>query len=230
MCGRFSLPDEAAVSHILKIDRWNWHWPEPRFNVAPTTRVPMAIKADDALLELNGARWGLIPHWWKKDAPPSLTFNARSEEAAEKPTWRHSMRNLRCLMPASGWYEWNEEEQVRSDSGRLAKQPYFISAPNAEAIAFAGLWSIWTGQDGTRVLSCALLSKAASPAIVHIHDRMPVALKPEHFDAWMDPNTSGQAVQDIIADSLSEFASYPVSTRVNNTRNDFPELLIPLKA
>ena len=86
MCGRFSLPDEAAVAHILKIDHWNWHWSEPRFNVAPTTRVPMVFRANDALLELNGARWGLIPHWWKKETPPSLTFNARSEEAAEKPT------------------------------------------------------------------------------------------------------------------------------------------------
>ena len=80
------------------------------------------------------------------------------------------------------------------------------------------------------MLSCVLLSKAASPAIVHIHDRMPVVLKPEHFDAWLEPNTSGQAVQEIIADSLNEFASYPVSAKVNNTRNDFPELLIPLKA
>ncbi|UTF51829.1 SOS response-associated peptidase [Desulfomicrobium sp. ZS1] len=182
-CGRFSLPDGAAVSQILKIDRWNWHRPEPRYNVAPTTLVPLVIRADDVLLELNGARWGLIPHWWKKDAPPSLTFNALSEEAAEKPTWRHSMRKLRCLMPARGWYEWNEKEQVRSDSGRLVKQPYFISAPNAEAIAFAGLWSIRAGQDGTEVLSCALLSKAASPTIVHIHNRMPVVLKPDHFDA-----------------------------------------------
>ena len=124
----------------------------------------------------------------------------------------------------------NEKELVRSDSGRQVKQPYFISAPNAEAIAFAGLWSIWTGQDGTQVLSCALLSMAASPAIVHIHDRMPVVLKPEHFDAWLDPNTPGPAVQEIIADSRNDFVSYPVSTKVNNTRNDFPEPLVPLKA
>ena len=230
MCGRFSLPDEAAVAHILKIDRWNWHWPEPRYNVAPTTRVPMVFRADDALLELNGARWGLIPHWWKKEAPPSLTFNARSEEAADKPTWRHSLRRLRGLMPARGWYEWNKRELVRSDSGRQVKQPYYICAPNAEAIAFAGLWAVWTGQDGTEVLSCALLSKAAAPGIVHIHDRMPVVLKPEHFDAWLDPNTPGPEVQEIIADSQSNFDSYPVSNKVNNTRNDFADLLEPLNS
>jgi putative SOS response-associated peptidase YedK len=137
---------------------------------------------------------------------------------------------MRCLMPARGWYEWNEEEQVRSDSGRLVKQPYFISAPNAEAIAFAGLWSIWTGQDGTQVLSCALLSKAASPAIVHIHARMPVVLKPEHFHAWLDSNTPRPDVQEIIADSLNEFDSYPVSTKVNNAHNEFPDLLEPLNS
>lgn len=230
MCGRFSLPDEAAVAHILKIDRWSWHWPEPRYNVAPTTRVPMVFKADDTLLELNGARWGLIPHWWKKDAPPSLTFNARSEEAAEKPTWRHSLRRLRCLMPARGWYEWNEKELVRSGSGRQVKQPYFICTPNADAIAFAGLRAIWTGLDGSQVLSCALLSKAAAAGIVHIHDRMPVVLKPEHFDAWLDPNTPEPAVQGIIADSHMDFISHPVSTKVDYARNDFADLLEPLNS
>jgi len=230
MCGRFAIPDETTISKILNIDRWNWHWPEPRFNVAPTTRVPMVFRADDALLELNGARWGLIPHWWKKEAPPSLTFNARSEEAAEKPTWRQSLRGMRCLMPARGWYEWNEKELVRSDSGRKIKQPYFISSPDSEVVFFAGLCAVWQGQDAPQVLSCALLSKVAAPGIVHIHDRMPVVLKPEHFDAWLDPNTPGTTVREIIADSQSEFNNYPVSTRVNNTRNDFPELLASLKA
>ena len=80
------------------------------------------------------------------------------------------------------------------------------------------------------MLSCALLSKTAAPGIVHILDRMPVVLKPKHFDAWLDPNTPGTDVQEIIADSLNEFDSYPVGTRVNNTRNDFPELLVLLKA
>ncbi|NCC04565.1 MAG: SOS response-associated peptidase [Proteobacteria bacterium] len=149
----------------------------------------------------------------------------------QSPALVSSLDNLtRCLMPARGWYEWNKKELVRSDSGRQVKQPYYICAPNAEAIAFAGLWSIWTGQDGTQVLSCALLSKAAAPGIVHIHDRMPVVIKPEHFDAWLDPNTPGPTVQEIIADSRNDFDNYSVSTRVNNTRNDFPELLVHLKA
>ncbi len=228
MCGRFALPDETVVARNIPVNAWNWHWPSPRFNVAPTTRVPMVMMGEEGILELNGARWGLIPHWWRKEAPPSLTFNARSEEAAEKPTWRHSLRSQRCLMPAQGWYEWNENEQVRNEGGRKVKQPYFISLPDSDFMAFAGLWAVWQGQDGSQVLSCALLSKTAAPSIAHIHDRMPVVLKPDHFAAWLDPKTQGQEVQDAISDALTGFLSYPVSTKVNSTRNDFPELLEPL--
>jgi putative SOS response-associated peptidase YedK len=89
-------------------------------------------------------------------------------------------------MPVRGWYEWNENELVRNDAGRKVKQPYFITEPDSEVIVFAGLWAPWKGQDDTEVLSCALLSKAASSVIVHIHDRMPVVLKQEHFAAWVD--------------------------------------------
>ncbi len=140
------------------------------------------------------------------------------------------MRYMRCLMSVRGWYEWNENELVRSDSGRKVKQPYFISSPDSEVIAFAGLWAIWNGQDDSQVISCALLSKTASPAIVHIHDRMPVVLKPEHFDAWLNSKTHGQAVQEIIADSHMDFISCPVSTKVDNARNDFADLLEPLNS
>ena len=101
-------------------------------------------------------------------------------------------------MPARGWYEWNEKELVRSNSGRQVKQPYYICAPNAEAIAFAGLWAVWTGQECTQVLSCALLSKAAAPGIVHIHDRMPVVLKPHPAPAWSMKSRSIRAAQTAI--------------------------------
>lgn len=227
MCGRFALPDETAVARNILVDTWNWHWQAPRYNVAPTTRVPVVMMSVGGRLELNGARWGLIPHWWIKEVLPSLTFNARSEEAAEKPTWRQSLRSQRCLMPARGWYEWSENEQVKNEAGRKVKQPYFVTAQGLEVIFFAGLWAVWQGQDGSKVLSCALLSKAAAPAIAHIHDRMPVVLKPERFEAWLDPKTQGQEVQEALSDAIADFASYPVGTKVNNTRNDFPELMEP---
>ncbi len=128
-------------------------------------------------------------------------------------------------MPARGWYEWNENELVRNDAGRKVKQPYFISLPGSDVMAFAALWAVWQGQDGSQVLSCALLTKVASSTIAHIHDRMPVVLKPEHFDVWLDPKTRGQG--EALSDALTGHVGYPVSTKVNNTRNDFPELLEP---
>jgi putative SOS response-associated peptidase YedK len=135
---------------------------------------------------------------------------------------------MRCLMPARGWYEWNENEQVRNEGGRKVKQPYFISAAGLEVIVFAGLWATWQAPDGSQVLSCALMSKTAAPSIAHIHDRMPVVLKPEHFASWLlDPKTQRQDVQESLSAALSDFVGYPVDTKVNSTRNHFPELLEP---
>jgi putative SOS response-associated peptidase YedK len=228
MCGRYVSPDEAAMERSWRISRRNGaDWFAPRFNVAPSTRVPIIRQATGGGLELDAARWGLIPGWWKNDALPNLTFNARSEEAADKPTWRQGLRSMRCLMPAHGWYEWNEQEPAVSESGRKGKQPYFISCPSSEVIAFAGLWSLWRGPtpDAAPVLSCALLSRAAAPSIAAIHHRMPVVLAPEQQAAWLDPASSPQTVAQLIASARVDFEGYPVSTRVGNTRNDGPELL-----
>lgn len=228
MCGRYVSPDEAALERFWQIDRRNWTgWINAHFNVAPTTLVPVLLRDEDGALVLTCARWGLIPSWWKKPLPPTLTFNARSEEAAQKPTWRTSMRGMRCLMPAVGWYEWNEKEWVTGASGRKVKQPYYIASPNSDVIAFAGLWALWQRPDAGTVMSCALLSREAAPAIAHIHHRMPVVLSPDQFDAWLDPATPVSELERLIANARTDFTGYPVSTRVNNTRNDSPELLEP---
>ena len=226
MCGRFVSPDEAAIERHWHIGRHNWNsFIVPVFNVAPTMQVPIILLAPDGVIELAGARWGLIPGWWKKPVPPSLTFNARSEEAAEKPTWRQSLKTMRCLMPACGWYEWNENERVRAESGRQANQPYFIHAPGEEVVAFAAMWSIWQRPDAEPVLSCALLTKEAAPSISNIHRRMPVVLAPEQYSAWLTSTTMPQEVGELIAESRQDFEGYRVSTKVNNVRNNFPELL-----
>lgn len=226
MCGRYVPPDEAAMERSWRIDRRNWPgWITPRFNVAPTTIVPIVRRASDGALELLGARWGLIPSWWQKETPPTLTFNARAEDAAEKPTWRQSLRTMRCLMPARGWYEWNEQQPVRNESGRLVKQPYFISSPASEVIAFAALWSVWRRPEAEPVVSCALLSKDAAPAIADIHPRMPVVLAPEQYATWLDAATMPVEVAKLIAAARQDFAGYPVSPRVGDTRNDSADLL-----
>ena len=226
MCGRYVTPNEAALERFWTLDRRHWNPFRQSFNVAPTTVVPVVRRADDGAYELSAARWGLIPHWWTKATLPSLTFNARSEEAAVKPMWRDSYRHTRCLMPALGWYEWNERQALSgAGKSRPAKQPYYIHCDQSPVIAFAGLMANWRAPDGQWVVSCALLSKAAAPAIAHIHDRMPVVLAPESFAAWLAPEQSVEEVGRLLASAREDFTGHPVSTRVNDARNDSPDLI-----
>ena len=230
MCGRYVAPDEAAAERFWHIGRRSGNPLEPRYNVAPTTRVPMIVLTPDGVTERQEARWGLVPFWWKHDTPPTLTFNARSEEAHQKPMWRQSLKDRRCIMPAVGWYEWNEKEKVKGPSGRPCFQPYFHYSPESAVLGIAGLWAVWERKDAEPLVSCALTTKAAAPSVAAIHHRMPVILKREHFAAWLDPATSEHDVPGMIADSEQHFEWYAVSTRVNNARNEGPELMAKLSA
>lgn len=228
MCGRYVTPDEAALERYWTIDRRSGNPLRERFNVAPTTIVPILFRAEDGALALSPARWGLIPSWWKQAKLPTATINARSEEVATKPMWRQSYRHARCLMPARGWYEWLV--RAAGGRGRPGKQPYFIHCPASPVIAFAGLMARWQAPDGEDVLSCALLTRPAAPAIAAIHDRMPVVLAPAGYEPWLAPGQSAEALSQLVAQARADFQGYPISTRVNNPRNDFPELLEALSA
>lgn len=225
MCGRKVDPDEAAMEREWRIDRRNLPQRLARsFNVAPTMQVPIIIRAADGATELFRARWGLVPGWWSKPELPALTFNARSEEAAGKATWAPSLKSMRCLMPSLGWYEWNETERVRSGR-RMVNQPYYLHCPDSEVVAIAGLWAVLERGEEPPLASCALLTKAAAPSVARIHHRMPVVLKREHCAAWLDPRTPGDEVQAIIADARQDITGHRVSLAVNDTGNDYPELL-----
>lgn len=213
MCGRYVSPDQAAIERAWQIHRSSGLDFPRRFNVQPTTAVP-ALRLEEGELVLDAARWGLIPHWWKQDKAPTHTINARLEEAAGKPMWRDPMRRTRCLLPAEGWYEWQE----------LAggKQPHFITRADRTPFCFAGLISIWNGQ-----LSCAILTKAAEGPVAEVHDRMPVALPDAAHAGWLDPQlkeASAYAQQNALA---REFIHFTVSKRVNNARNEGPDLVEP---
>ena len=148
MCGRYLTPNEQALERVFHVGRHNWQGLETRYNVAPTSRVPVVLRLGDELVG-EQARWGLIPAWWNKDSLPTLSFNARSEEAAHKPLWRLSLRTQRCLMPALGWYEWNEHESVPTTRGRRSHEPYYFHHPDEPVLAIAGLWSLWRSPAGT---------------------------------------------------------------------------------
>ncbi len=229
MCGRYVSPEKEAI-----VERWpkvrcgcDGGW-KPGFNVAPTTQVPILVQGGDGGMELRAARWGLVPPWWTKDKPPAMTFNARAEDAAQKPTWRDSLRTMRCLLPARGWYEWNPKEPAPDAAGRESGQPYFFFCPAEPVFAFAGIWSARERPGAAPLLSCALLSTRAAPAISSIHPRMPVVLPPENQIRWLDPSATPGEVQALLAAACTEFAAHPVSTRVNNVRNDAPGLMSPV--
>lgn len=224
------MPDEAAVERYWTIDRRSGDPLRERFNVAPSTPVPILFRAEDGALELSPARWGLIPAWWKQDKLPTATINARSEEVAVKPMWRQSYRRARCLMPARGWYEWWARPAAERGGRRPRKQPYFIHSTGSPVIAFAGLMARWQTPDGRDVLSCALLTKPAASAIADIHDRMPVVLAPEAYEPWLAADQPPEVLSRLVAQARDDFRGYPISTRVNDPRNDDAELLQDVSA
>ena len=199
-----------------------------RLNVQPTTIVPMLrVDPESGELELVTGRWGLVPHWWKDAKPPQSCFNARIEEAAGKPMWRDAMRRARCLIPAEGWYEW--QQRVRPGTAKSYKQPYFIHRRDAALFAFAGLMSSWRSADGGEpLLSCAILTTSSSGNLAEVHPRMPVVLPDEMHSAWLDPalNDGAKAAEFCRSAAATEaLEHYPVSTAVNNGSAEGEQLI-----
>jgi len=235
MCGRYVHPDDAAIEREWHVGRDDSNPFARRFNVLPTTNVPVLRRdPQSGALALAAARWGLIPHWWKDAKAPKFTINARAEEAATKPMWRHAWRHARCLIPAEGWYEWRELERVNRETGEVkkTKQPYYIHRADEHPFCFAGLMAFWQapGSDDA-TLSCAILTKAAAGPATEVHDRIPVVLPTREFEEWSDSAmTDAARVQSIVMDhAQADFTFYPVSTKVNSSRSAGPELIEPVQ-
>jgi putative SOS response-associated peptidase YedK len=233
MCGRYVPPSEAAIEREWQITKAIPEFP-PRWNVAPGAIVPVLRRSAAGELKVVSARWGLIPHWWKDAKPPSSSFNARLEDAAVKPMWRDAIRRARCLVPARGWYEWRKPA-ARTSEGRSRKaagQPYYIHRGDGGLIAFAGLAAAWRapGQDAW-VVSCAIVTVAATGALAEIHDRMPAALPRDAQDAWLSADTTdGIAGAEFVrsAVSIAGLQHYRVGTRVNSALSEGPDLVEPV--
>ena len=205
MCGRFTQSytwRELVELYRLTQPARNLR---PRYNIAPTTSIDV-LRLVDTGPELVPMRWGLIPGWWKKTAKevPS-TFNARAETVAQKPMFRSAFKRTRCIVPASGYYEWRPAEG--------GKQPYFISSASGEVLSIAGLWDQWKDPEtGESVLSCTLIVTAANDFTQQIHDRMPVLLGRQDHDTWL----TGTAGAELLRPAPNELLRmWPVSKRVN---------------
>ncbi len=205
MCSRYAfVPDRAAWADfravLAEIAEDLLALPAaPR--LAPTDRVPIVIQQPGTPAQLIHARWGFIPHWWNKPELPRLSFNARSEEAANKPMWRDALRATRCLIPATTWYEWQHLHGATAAGRRPAVQkiPHGLQPrPGADGATrgfmFAGLWSLWRArEDAEPMATCVILTTAASAEVEAVHDRMPVVLAPAAWRAWLDPGITDPA-------------------------------------
>ncbi|HKI36710.1 MAG TPA: SOS response-associated peptidase [Gemmataceae bacterium] len=221
MCGRFTLfasGDELA--RLFGFETAGVPALEPRYNVAPTQPVA-AVRLDDGRRALVLLRWGLIPSWAKDPGIGNSLINARSETAAEKPSFRSAFRQRRCLVPASGFYEWQA-------TGGKHKQPYHFRRRDGKPFAFAGLWERWHDGDGQPVETCAILTTEANAVVRPVHDRMPVILPPGDFAAWLDPRTPGAEVGALLRPyPAEEMTGVPVGRYVSNPRNEGPQCLTP---
>lgn len=220
MCGRFLLQGtceiiaeacgvaEEEVAALPSV---------ARYNISPSEDV-LFIAHVEGRNRLMRGRWWLVPNWLK-EMPRHAMFNARGEDAHDKPSFRDAFRTRRCLIPADGYYEW-----TRGASDR--KQPYCMMFPDWQTFAFAGLWDF---NPHLNVLSCTILTLPASPEIAHIHHRMPVILKSSAYQAWLDPATSVAEAQVLMGDNLgSDLQNYPVHPDVGRRNRDDAMLLQPI--
>ncbi|MHA6762807.1 SOS response-associated peptidase [Streptacidiphilus sp. PAMC 29251] len=241
MCGRFvSSRQPEDLVQLFDVARWDpaealaQDW-----NVGPTKPVYAVLEravqeeGPAAVRQLRTLRWGLVPSWAKSPEAAARMINARAETVHEKPSYRRPFAARRCLIPADGYYEWAAPEP-----GSKKKQPYFIAPADGSVLAMAGLYEFWRDrtlpeQDPAAWwCSCTVLTAAAEPALAPIHDRMPLMLPPERWEAWLDPAVTDpdQARLLLAPPAPGLLAARPVSAAVGSIRNNGPELLLPPQA
>jgi putative SOS response-associated peptidase YedK len=221
MCGRFALTvDPADLQEAFP----DYAFPPeyaPRYNIAPTQSV--LVLPNDGTKKADFFVWGLIPSWAKDPAIGNRLINARAETLAEKPSFRSAFRYHRCLIFASGFFEW------QAQPGSKAKVPHFIRLKSGKPFAFAGLWEHWQSPDGSEVRSATIITTSPNELMAKLHNRMPVILPPDAYAQWLDPAPRQPAdlQKFLIPYSPEEMAAYPISTLVNKPENDRPEVVVP---
>ena len=218
MCGRYAstLPPEQMAELFRLLNTLDL---VPRFNIAPTQPV-VAVWEAHGRREGHFARWGLVPGWVKDPREFPLLINARVETMVEKPAFRDAVKHGRCVLPASGYYEWH----TNADK---TKQPYYITHADGAPLALAGLYATWVGPQGEEIDSVATITVPANGQLSAIHDRMPAILEGEAIERWLDVANVGAREAAQLALPLPDGALkfHPVSRRVNAARDDDPSLI-----
>src|SRR5712692_8302164 len=259
MCGRYaSARSRIELLEEFAVERDRVDEPlKPDYNVAPTkpvyavmTRTPRADRQQEAQnqqpdpgqrsngsgppRELRVVRWGLVPSWAKDISIGSRMINARAETVSEKPAFRKAFASRRCLLPADGYYEWQQPPA----GTKGPKQPFFICRPDHHVLAFAGLYELWRDRSLPReepaswIWTAAIITTSAPDELGEIHDRMPMVIDPASWADWLDPvNTDAADLAALLSPAaVSGLISYPVTPAVNSVRNNGPELIEPANA
>jgi putative SOS response-associated peptidase YedK len=225
MCGR--MTQQRPTSELAEIfeaeDRIDA--PGGRFNLAPTDEAAVVVQREDHRA-ITAYRWGLIPHWSDSPNTGNRMFNARAETLDRNPAFRYAFSKRRCLIPADAFDEWKRAGKVR--------QPYAIVRPDGRPIALAGLWAGWKDEDtGEVIRSFTIITTSANEMMSPVHDRMPVMVREEDWDRWLDPGRlEGEALAELkgllVPSDEDWLEMYAVSRRVNDVRNDGPDLVEPI--
>lgn len=224
MCGRFTLAaSPEAVAEFLGLEELEAF--PPRYNIAPTQPILMAMNGPANNRQGILVRWGLVPVWVKDPADFTLLINARSETAATKPSFRSAMRHRRTLVPTTGFFEWH-----RPADRKAPKQAYWVKPREGEIVTFGGLMETWHSADGAEIDSGCILTCEANPEFARIHHRMPVVIKPQDHEQWLDcksgePRDVAHLMQPV-EDNF--FEAIAISDKVNKVANSGPDILKPV--
>ena len=210
MCGRFSIISNSKIisEHYDLVNTGEF---TKSYNVTPSSNIPV-VRLDDGARKIAICNWGLIPHWARDSKFKPI--NAKAETIAEKPFFKSSFKNKRCLIPANGFYEW------KGKKGQ--KQPYYIKFEDDRLFSFAGIWDHW--ENGNKIIeSCSIITTSANELMQPIHHRMPVILKPGDYDDWLKIGD-----KTLLKPFDEEMICYPVSTKINNPKNNGVDLVQPV--
>jgi len=209
MCGRYSITSNSRdIEEHFKLVRSGEY--VKSYNVSPSHTIPV-VRLEYGDRVLANLHWGLIPHWAKD--PKLKPINAKAETVDSKPFFRSAFKKSRCLIPANGFYEWK--------MAKKHKQPFYFKLKDADLMAFAGLWDHWE-HDGENIESCTIITTEANEIMKPVHDRMPVIIEPDDYEAWLQ-----EGGKSLLQPYAGEMITYPVSTAVNNPKHNGRDLIEP---
>ncbi|WP_067901860.1 SOS response-associated peptidase [Actinomadura chibensis] len=253
MCGRYATTrarQELLDEFQVQLDAADGDI-RPDYNVAPTKQVPVVLdrrpkdapEEEAAVRQLRTVRWGLVPSWAKDLSIGSRMINARVETVHEKPSYRRAFARRRCLLPADGYFEWYVLEgrddapgpadgEKKAKKRKPQKQPFFIRPKDGAVMAMAGLYELWKSPEDEWVWTCTVITTDAPDDLGRIHDRMPMVVEPDRWDAWLDPElTDTETVRGLLVPAMAgTMDAYPVSKAVNSVKNNGPELIAPVES